>query len=60
MKVLPIVVTVDSLEHNFVLTQTGEIIELVNGGEVIYSLKEDQKKYLEDFIEKYTFASNIH
>ena len=60
LKVLPIVVTVNSLEHNFVLTQTGEIIELVDGGEVFYFFQENQKQFFYDFIEKYSFASDIY
>ena len=52
--VLPVTITVDSLKHNFVLSPMGEIVELVDGGEVFYIFKDKQdKQYLADFVKRY-------
>ena len=57
--VLPLLITVDSLRHNFVLTSGGKIVEIVNSGEVYYCFKDNQdKQYLADFVKKYSVEDN--
>lgn len=55
-KIMPIIIMADSLEHNFVLSpDNGKIIELVNGGEVIYYFKDKQNiSFISYFVEKYS------
>lgn len=50
--VLPIVVTVDSLDHNFVLLPEGEMIELVDGGEVFYNNDKSERKKLAELFNR--------